>query len=327
MSEPYFILNGVRYRGYKVSNSKVNSYLSCPQKHYFSYVEKLRKKGVERPIVFGGDFHKLLELKNKPKAMAKARSRIKEVYNDLNPRQRGDLGETYLEDLDSIFGDYLDTWSDTEQPIETEHEFLIPIGKLSGEIVYFHGKIDEIYDDQSIGEHKTFNKQPDMAILAMNTQVCLYAKAYELETGNKLDSVRWDYIKSKPATKPIWLDKSGRFSEATNSNITRLSWLRACREKGIEDESILNKANLYKHNISNFFFRVRLQIVPQMVETVWRDFKSVCKDIVQRGQTNKTKNITRDCTWCDYRPICYAEFTGADVNYIKSTDYIIKEEK
>lgn len=309
----------------KISYSRVSSYLSCPQKHYFSYVENLAPKGVVRPLSFGSDFHKLLQYRNNISELVRVKGEIEQAYSDLTYKQRYDLGENYLSDLDEIFSDYLEYWGDEEDPIQTEVEFLVPIGKYKGEDIYFHGIIDEVYADGSLGEHKTFNALPDMGILAMNMQVCLYSKAWELKTGKKLNKVRWDYIKSTPAQYPIWLETSKRFSTAANRNVTHLSYRRACDLRGIEDEEIRDKASLFRHSITNFFFRVNIDILPEMVETVWNSFKTVVKDIARRGKTNKTKNISRDCSWCNYRSICFAEFTGADTDYVKKTDYVIRQ--
>ena len=48
-------------------------------------------------------------------------------------------------------------------------------------------------------------------------------------------------------------------------------------------------------------------------------FVYTCKDIIRRGSKNTTKNITRDCAWCEFRDICMAEMSGGD------RDYVIKE--
>jgi hypothetical protein len=106
----------------------------------------------------------------------------------------------------------------------------------------------------------------------MNMQTCLYAKARELEKGKKFKRVMWDYIRSSPATLPIWLPKSNRFSTATNGNITPYSWARACKERSIEDEDILAQGDMYKPNISNFFFRCCTELLPVMVDNVWDDW-------------------------------------------------------
>ena len=46
-----------------ISYSRVQSYLGCPYSHYLRYVRRLSKKKPERPLYFGTDFHKLLELR------------------------------------------------------------------------------------------------------------------------------------------------------------------------------------------------------------------------------------------------------------------------
>jgi len=271
--------------------------------------------------------HTLLQYRIKPKKLIKAKKEIEKVYRALKPREQEELGQNYLSDVFTVFGDYQEVWKGKELPRETEHDFEIPMGKIKGEPVIFKGIIDEVYDSKVLGEHKTFTIAPKMSILAMNTQVCLYAKAHELETGEVLERVRWDYIRSSPALEPLWLPKSNRFSEASNSKITNLSWLRACQSRGITDPLVLAKANNYKPNLSDSFFRCDVELIPEMVDSVWEDFKFVAKDIVNRGKTNKIKRITRDCDWCNFRPICYAEFTGADVDYIKKHDYVYRERK
>lgn len=310
----------------KVSNSRVSCYLACPQKHYFSYIMKLRSNRPVRPLTFGGDFHKLLEYRHNKEKLKKAAQDITKAYEELHPAFQADLGDNYLDDLKTIFKDYTELYKDSVKPIETEHELLVEMGKFRGECIYFHGIIDEVYPNLLMGEHKTFNQRPNMETLAMNMQVCLYAKAWEIENGVKLQTVQWDYIKSAPAKFPIWLDKSNRFSEAANEGITPNSWLRACKARGIHDPAILNKAFNYSQNTANFFFRCRMEILPSMVDTVWNDFRAVVLDLFKRGETNKVKNITRDCSWCTYRPICYAEFTGMSTGYVIEKDFIVKPE-
>lgn len=311
----------------KVSYSKVSSYLHCPYKHWLSYVANLSVNKAERPLFFGGDLHKLLQYRHDKKLRNVAFREIKSTYHDLTRRQQADLGDDYVDDLKTVFLDYQEVYKESPLPIETEHEFLIPIGKYKGEPVYFHGLFDEEYKGLRLGEHKTFSTMPTMDLLAMNVQVNVYAKARELEKGKKFKTVQWDYIRSKPAQPPIWLEKSERFSEAANNNITNLSWLRACEEKGIDDYKILSKAENYKQNLSNFFFRVPIVLLPVMVDTIWDDFVLAVREVISKGDTNKRKNVSRDCGWCSYRPICFAEFTGIDVDYVIKKDYVTRERK
>lgn len=308
----------------KISHSRVSCYLSCPYMHYLRYVEQLKRKGKSRPLSFGSDFHKLLELRADKAKLRKAFSQIKETYYDLDPKSQMELGDTYLEDLQHIFQDYSKVYKHETLPNKTEQTFDIQIGKYHGEPVIFTGIIDEIYEQEDglkIGEHKTFSRKPDMLFILMNTQKCLYAKAVQLLMGVFPAKVMWDYIKSTPAKSPVWL-KSGKFSEAKNENITKYSWVRACKEKGITDKDVLKKGSkLYGGNTSNFFFRLEEDYIPEMVDEIFEGFKYTAKLIAKQGELNKTKHTGTNCSWCDYKQICYAELTGGNVEYVKKKDF------
>lgn len=314
----------------KISYSRFSSYLRCPYKHYLGYYEGLVPKKPVRPLYFGTDFHKLLELRNDPLALAQAKKEIGEKFYELPPKWQSELGDDYLFDLQCIFSDYMEVYKDAPQPTQTERPFEVTVGYWKDEPIVFNGIIDELYKYRhkgekmcKLGEHKTFNRRPNQNWLVMNTQKNLYAKAVQLMTGVLPKSVIWDYIHSTPASMPIWLPKSEKFSQAKNNSITPFSWRRACEMRGINDIEILQKGNIYANNVSNFFFRCELDIVPEMVEDVFAGFVYTSKDIIRQGHKNKTKNMTPDCQFCSYRDICFTEMTGGDVDYIISRDFEI----
>ena len=117
------------------------SYLHCPYQHWLRYVRRLEKKKPERPLYFGTDFHKLLELRNDKAALKEAREQIKETYYEMPASWQGDLGETYLDDLFVIFKDYRKLYKDVRQPQVTELPFELAIGDCKGEPIIFVGKI------------------------------------------------------------------------------------------------------------------------------------------------------------------------------------------
>ena len=309
-----------------ISHSRVQTYLGCPYAHYLRYVEKIIKRGKTRPLSFGSDFHKLLELRSSKRKVKAAFEEIKEAYYDLDSNSQTDLGDDYLQDLQEIFTDYMKLYKQAPIPDQTETKFEIPIGKYHGEVVAFVGVIDELYRKEAglvIGEHKTFSRKPDMVSVVMNTQKCLYAKAVQLLTGSLPHEVMWDYIKSSPAQEPVWLEKSNRFSEAKNNNITTYSWLRACKKRGIQDPEVISKGkDLYDGNIYNFFFRYTEDYVPEMIEDIYDGFKYTAIDIVKHGEKNKTRHTGQGCSWCEYKDICYAELTGGNAEYIRQKDYV-----
>lgn len=312
-----------------ISYSRFSTYLGCPYKHFLRYNEKIVGNAPARPLHFGSDFHKLLEVRKSKKRIKEEWHRMKDDFYSMPSSWQTELGENYPEDIKTIFNDYMAQWKGTPMPDETEHSFFLNVGKENGEDIIFVGVIDELYktdDGIDIGEHKTFSRPPDMNTLVMNTQKSLYAKAAELLWGDLPKKVRWDYIKSTPAKYPVWLEKSQRFSEATSKDITPRSWLRACKEKGIDDPEVLKKAENYAGNESNYFFRVEQDIYPEMVEDVFSGFLYTCRDIINRGNENKVKNITRDCSWCEYRDICMAELSGGDREFVIGEKYTRKED-
>lgn len=279
-------------------------------------------------MYFGTDFHKLLELRNDPNKLKTAKKEISEEFYSLPPSYQSDLGDNYVQDLFDIFKDYTQVYAEVRQPQVTEKVFQFEVGKYKEEPIVFTGKIDELYllkrqgvKSITVGEHKTFSNKPNMDVLVMNPQKCLYAKAAYFLKGILPDKVKWDYIRSIPASAPIWLEKTKRFSEAASTKITPMSWKRACKERNILDPEILEKGDKYASNIPEFFFQVELDIDPAMVENIWDGFLYTSKQIIRFGDSNKTKNVTRDCSWCQYRDICYSEMTGGNTEYVIARDF------
>lgn len=313
----------------KLSNSRFDCYHRCPYKHYLSYYEGLKSKRKDRPLYFGSDIHKLLQYRYNPRKLEKAMIEIGDTYYALSPQQHAQLGESYIEDLSSIFNDYCKVYRNAPIPKHTEKEFRIHVGDYKGERIIFHGIIDEIYRGQTVdlGEHKSFGRKPDLNTLVMNTQSSLYAKAYFFKTGKLPDRVIWDYIRSTPAQMPEYLEKTGRFSLARKNTITPYSFLRACDMHGITDRNIRAQRSIFNPNIGDYFFRHPMDIVPTKVDIVWDGFIYTARDIIRQGHKNKTRYLTRDCCWCDYRDICNAELSGNSAQGIIDRDFRYRNEE
>lgn len=316
-----------------ISHSRVACYLSCPYKHYLAYEVGVAANKPVRPLRFGTDFHKLLELRNNPEELAKAQKGIEDKFYEMPAAWQQELGENYVQDLNEIFTDYCTLYKDTLQPTKTEQEFNITIGVVNGEPVIFKGVIDELYKRKhkggskyiKLGEHKTFNRKPDHNVLVMNTQKNLYAKAVQILSGMLPETVIWDYIHSTPAVEPIWLVKSNRLSTAKSNNITPFSYIRACERHNIMDDAVLAKAKQFECNIPNFFFRVEMDIIPSMVEQVWQGFTYTAQQIVEQGDKNKTRSMGSNCAFCDFRDICYTQLTEGNLENLIQTKYVVSK--
>lgn len=309
-----------------ISYSRVALYRKCPYAHYLRYVACLKKKAKAKPLYFGTDFHKLLENRTSKSKYLKAKAEIEQAYDELDFNDRSMLGDNYLENLFTIFKDYRKTWKGTEKPIVTEQQFELPMfTDKQGEVHNFIGVIDELYEGYTmIGEHKTFSMKPNNLTMTMNVQSMLYAKAVQEMYGVTPTKIRWDYIKSEPSAYPVYL-KGKRLSTAKSSSITPYSWERACKEYGCEDQ--LNLKDTWQGNISNFFFRLDVVISQEMVQQIWEEFVMTAKEIVKRQEKNKVRNVTRDCSFCDFKDICKAQFTGSNAEYIIEKDFECTKKK
>lgn len=91
--------------------------------------------------------------------------------------------------------------------------------------------------------------------------------------------------------------------------------------RGINDPKVLQDGDKYEPNIPGFFFQTELDIDPNMVDAVWDGYLYTAKQIIKQGHKNTAQNISRNCSYCSYHDICYAELTGGDVDYIIDKDY------
>lgn len=318
-----------------ISYSRVASWMTCPYQHYLRYEMGVKRNKKARPLYFGTDFHKLLETRKDAYACAKAMDSITEKYYEMPADFQSDLGADYLENLFRIFAEYCSVYGNEPLPTCTEIDFSFPMFTAKGEPYYFMGKIDEVYKRKDketgekyikVGEHKTFSRRPTLESLAMNMQKFLYAKACSFLYGMFPRVVIWDYISSKPAPCPVWVIP-GKFSTAARNSATPYSFRLACSDRGITDTEILAQADEYKDNIEKYFFRVNDYISPETTEKVWQGFEYQAQLIAEHGKENRTKNLCRNCAYCEYKDICYAELTGGNVEYTISKDYKVFRRK
>lgn len=310
----------------KVSQSRIGTWKRCGYCHYLKYVLRIRKKGKVRPLYFGSDFHYLLEHYDHPKDLTnvkKAFSKIKKAYDKLSAKELTDIGGNYLNELQTIFKDYKYVYL----PLETdtrELDFEIELRKD----VLIRGKIDAIVETDNniiIVEHKTFNKKPNSIVFDMNSQALIYAKVVRLlGYPSKPIKILWDYIHSKPAEEPPIVD--GKLKLNKSSKIIPQSFRRAAMKVGWDKKEARNKSLEYLGNMENFFFRKEVMVFDSAIDSFWEDTMQDIKMIYKFGETCKSKNITRDCSWCDYQPICVLELNGGDVKGLIESQYEIKEE-
>jgi hypothetical protein len=313
-----------------VSQSKVRAWRQCRRQFHNKFERGLQRKKIKRPFMFGRIAHEMIEASYKGKKPFKLLDKI-DLDNKKLFRREIEMYGNIIEDMKDIMTDYFDYWGDSAVPIKgpdgemAEHEFRIELQKG----LWFTGKIDAIAKAKKMRwlvEHKTFARMPSEDERWRNVQSAVYFKAlYELGF-KRIDGVLWDYISSKPPMFPQQLLQSGKYSQA------KLNTIPARLDRWIKSEG-LKKADYTKlrteamENRSNWFIRVYSPVKPRVVDVIWDNFVDTAKEIADNHQTKSDMNIGRHCTWCDYQPLCKAEMTGADVDWLIEREYTTEAQR
>lgn len=318
-------------KNFTVSQSKVKTYRRCRYAYHLKYVEGLRRKISKRPFKFGGIVHKMLEahangddpfleLRKINLEQAKLFDAEKELYGNI------------INDIGNIMEEYFDYWEEDDiTPIRVgksyaEHPFEIEIEPgLS-----FKGQIDEFDRTKNklrwLTDHKTFTKLPDEETRWINIQSSVYIRANDiLGWVPNLAGTCWNYVKSKPPTRPELL-KTGGLSQKNIDTLPSVVYdvMRKYKLKPKDNSKLIKHA---EDNRSKYFFRIFTPISKKVVDNIFSGFVDTAREISECHGTKKDKNIDLHCKFCDYSQICKAELTGSDVDFVKEREYTVDDKK
>jgi len=325
---------------FSIGQSKVKSYRQCHRQYHYKYVEELQRKSTKRPLMFGKVVHRMLEAhgqKEDPMAVLDGISFENEKLFTAEKLMYGEL----VEDIRTIMTEYFDYWDPQDVrwvPVideegnrrYTEHEFAVPLEELTGNAedrgIVVKGQVDGLVKTRNdlrwIGEHKTFDKLPGEDERWRNLQTIVYRKAI-LAMGwlSRVDGVFWNYIMSKPPTKPRLL-KNGDVSAA--DIVTLPSVVSAfMRENKLEETD--KSRTLMEVAVAcrpRYFQRIFTPISTTVADRIFDGFVDSAREMRYKHGATTDQNIGRHCSWCDYEPICRAEITDGDPDFVKEREYI-----
>lgn len=291
--------------------------------YHNKFVLGLRRKKVKRPLVFGTIIHEIIEAHLEGKNWKKLLKKIDLDQGSMFRKEREMYGNL-IEDIRDIMTDYFEFWDGQLKPIEhdgrhSEHEFRIELDTD----LWFTGKIDAVGKAKGMRwlvEHKSFSRMPSEDERWRSIQAAVYFRALEEMGFKRIDGVLWDYISSKPCNVPGELTATGKISQA------RIDSLPSRIERWIEDEGH-NKKDYKKlltdaeANRRNRFIRLYSPVKPRIVDNIWDDFVDTAKEMRDFHGLKKDQNIGRHCSWCDYQPLCKAEVTDSDIDWILKREY------
>lgn len=313
---------------FKISHSKGKVGRRCQMAYYYKYILMLRAKTKSRPLMIGTLIHESIEsyIKNGTYLGVFDEFR-KNTFTRLNVEEQA-LNADIIDLCKVLVRGWVNRWR--KGPYEmlwVEKEFELEIAPG----IWFNGKIDGRCREKETGrewliEHKTCKRMPDELIRMYDIQTPLYTSVLE-EIGEKpVTGVVWDYVRSKAPAIPELL-KSGQLSARKNIDTIPEVFLRELHRHGLSPDGY---QDIIKSLIDESFYRrIPYQVTKHQTKRLREELiitAHYLQDLEQ--QTDFCRNLSRDCGWCDFKDLCYAELRGDDVEYlIKHNFEVRKDEK
>ncbi len=212
----------------RYSVSQIQTYLGCPLKYRFSYVDRLPKAFRPAALAFGGSVHAAVEWFNRCR-MAGEKPSLEDVLSvfeadwfaqNLDPLQfsPGETPQALESRARAMLSIYLDS-SNGGRPAAVEEPFSLEIADpRTGELldVPFRGIVDLVEADGTLVDLKTAARSTPQDDVDRHLQLSTYALAVFLRTG-EIPRLRLDVLlkTSKPRLERI----------ETSRTVEELAWV------------------------------------------------------------------------------------------------------
>lgn len=321
----------------QISHSRLKVWRRCQMQHHYRYYQGLRKRTNSTPLFVGTGVHAMLEAYQIRGEWQAEREAFKKEFNKLFKEERellGDLPET----IEGIIQGYVSKYQNDGLIYLPRHRGLvaeIPVRVDLNSNTRIIGFIDKFPQDVEgrnwVMDHKTCKTIPDEETRYADLQLLMYVWLLPQLGYPKPDGVIWDYIRKKPPTKPEVL-KSGVISMAAKIDTTQKIYMEAVMElpeAKRTPEAMAKYVEFAKTLVGReekFYRRIYLPSPSdRLVMNVVNDVMASAEEIRRMGPRAMVRNMTRDCKQCSYYSICQAEVRGLDSDYIRKTEYTVKE--
>ena len=306
----------------KFSQSKVKTWRRCHAAYHYRYNEEITTKRPAKPLIFGKIVHEILE--HGQSKMMEILEHYAEKYDDLFIEEQEKFGNI-IDDIHDICTEYFIHYKNEEyKPYKidgVDRELELNVMVAPG--IVFNGKIDRLVKHKGknyLLEQKTFKRMPDESHRWRDMQTALYVRALKL-MGHDIDGVIWDYICSKPPSVPQIL-KNGEFSTRPITTLPTTLKRFAKHTKVDVPQAMMDAA---KASRSSYFFRFTYPVKRSIADLLMQEFIESARQIKDIGSSSRVMNISRECTFCEYEPLCRAVLGGLDVDFIKEKQYQRRE--
>jgi hypothetical protein len=305
--------------------SMVKSFRRCQKQYELKYIVGIQKKKPAAPLIRGTILHEMLHARATPKLKAgNVLAEYEKKFGELFREERDEYGEDFLGDIKRVYDGYLREYgSDNKIKYEASEEAVeIDIGQGLAYQGHLDKRIITLDDGRRwLMDHKTHKNIPDENQRLNDYQILMYLWAWNL--GNpkqKADGIIWDYIRTKPPAIPEQL-KNGQLTMRANIDTDVSTYLRELTRLKLDPKPYKQHlVEIEKRQKGRFYQRIRLPAPSRaMTENIVEDF------IDTSLQISKTKrfcrNLTRDCSWCEFYRFCNAEVRGLDAKFIMKSEF------
>ncbi len=309
----------------KVSQSKIKLWRHCHAAYNYRYNKNLERRLRAHPLVLGTLVHECIEYwlqgKSHKRLFTKARNDLKPLF----PEERLEYMDT-IALAETMVAGYIDQHeNDGLEPVEVELHIDVPLI----EDITFTGKVDSIQRDIRNNrlhqvEHKTCASIPDEKSRMSDMQTLLYDWALQELGHPKISSVIWDYLRKKAPTVPNVL-KNGSLSVAKNMDTTYEVYRQTILDEGLKVKDYKDFLAELKQRENTFYRRIKMPVSKGATASVVKDAQSSALQIRDLGETLTDRNLSRDCSWCDFYLLCQSDLRGGDTEFLIKKEYKQRE--
>lgn len=318
---------------FEVSHSKIKLARRCLKAYDYKYLQKLAKRVKSRPLIVGSLVHSCIEMYFREGYYLPAIQEWKDGEFRKMFAEEQALHADVIPLTKSLIRGYISNWkSSGYSMIWVEKEFRVEIYPGLFLVGKIDGKCSEGKRFTWLVEHKTAKRMPGEEMRIFDTQVVLYDAVLELLGEEPVTGVMWDYLRTKLPAKPELLARGG-LSQSMKIDTTPEVYLREIHRHGLDPRGYQPILQHLEEKRDQFYRQVKLPINKQTGLEVLQDVISTSMLLIALTQIKEknpealnpfTRNLTRDCSWCDYSPLCHAELRGEDTSYMKKHDYIVR---
>lgn len=306
---------------FETSFSKIRTWRRCQKLYDYRYNQRLKSKAKPPALLKGSILHELLDAHATGGSISKVIAKFELECRSLILGEKEVYG-TIIPDMVAVFEAYRRFYS--EDDLEYVASEVLVTTDITPQI-RFIGYIDKLVRDKSgllfTLDHKSSRSLPNEEQRFSDMQQLLYVWAKNRD-GNpeKVAGVIWDYLKTKPPTVPEVL-KNG-FLSKRSIDTDYHTYLKAIKTAKLDPKDYADILENLKTQPSPFFSRVKLpRPNNDMIEAIVEDVRKSSLEMMVLGKIANVRNLTRDCSFCEFHKLCHAELRGQDSDYVRKANY------